>query len=680
MATTAMATTPRARGNALFVAGDYAAAVASYSEGLVPPVSTDPDKDEVALLLCNRAAAYLELGNKAAAAADCRACLQLQPCSFKAHFRLARALLPSHPDAAPAIAAALALSSSSNGGSSPASSPSWTPAMLETYAAIQRASSAAAITRGNNTGGMTTNASRPQSQPPQHWQHQELCLPEDPNRLAAASNWSQVESALRQGATLVILRPGSYTTSTILPTGRGLPYTLMAVPVPAPPTPTPVPESASSTPTSTTIGSTTSSNHSASNTGFGAAVVPEAALVELKSTPVFGTHAIWATARQPPVTLIGMRLVGSGRAAAACVSDPEAELQLVHCRVEDYSEVGLLVVGGRARLEHCTFARLACQAVEVREGGELEAAWLHVSECRQGVSAYGGARRLVLKHCRILRCAREGVLAAGTYSNAATEIQETGYRPVSSKSQARATETAREWGKAHGTQLDALLVGCEIAHCRVFGISADSGASLVAQGCRLEGNDPYGVFVKGGTDATIVACQVLVADAVSQSEWWKHMAASHAAMGPGAAALSAGLGLQKQRQTGVQVGVNFGGCVNIVGNAFAGPQQLAIVEEMHDSRMVSAREKEMSRRMGMWSKPAVVEKNSFHAGIAVRTATAVAAAADKAAKAATKGTTRDRDGAASTAATSGASSQPSALLPSIDTLLQRLPAWLALEG
>ncbi|PNG99013.1 hypothetical protein TSOC_015215, partial [Tetrabaena socialis] len=50
---------PRARGNAFFVARDFAAAEAAYTEGLS---SARLDKEERAALLGNRAACHLELG------------------------------------------------------------------------------------------------------------------------------------------------------------------------------------------------------------------------------------------------------------------------------------------------------------------------------------------------------------------------------------------------------------------------------------------------------------------------------------------------------------------------------------------------------------------------------------------------------------------------------------------
>lgn len=55
----------------------------------------------------------------------------------------------------------------------------------------------------------------------------------------------------------------------------------------------------------------------------------------------------------------------------------------LRCRVEDYREAGVLVVGGQAYLNRVRLARTAKQAVEVREGGRLVASRLDIFDCRQ---------------------------------------------------------------------------------------------------------------------------------------------------------------------------------------------------------------------------------------------------------------------------------------------------------
>ena len=123
------------------------------------------------------------------------------------------------------------------------------------------------------------------------------------------------------------------------------------------------------------------------------------------------------------VTVANLRLSGSGGLAALCVTGT-ATLRMVGCSVVDYSGGGgLLVHGGSALLQGCTFLRCNGAAVEVRQGGSLSAVDTRIEECRQGVSAYGGARDVRLRGCVVLRCSNEGIVAAGSSENAATAAQ-----------------------------------------------------------------------------------------------------------------------------------------------------------------------------------------------------------------------------------------------------------------
>ncbi|EFJ39514.1 hypothetical protein VOLCADRAFT_100877 [Volvox carteri f. nagariensis] len=566
---------PRERGNALFVKGNFIAAAAAYSEGLQSNSSLKTASnlnctvaEERAILLCNRAACHLELGNAAAAEADCRDCLQLQPCNVKAHYRLARSLPADHPDAAAAIAIAIALCEP--GGRA--------DAMMATYNTIQRAAdnaAAAAAAAVSAAAAGTDEAAQPPPPPVR------LQLPPDCGRVAAASSWSEVEAALRRGFSFVVLRPGIYTTNTRAPQAApGVSsYTLLAV------------------------GS-----------------------VVLQSTRDGGSHAIWVDAelpfhsifrRTPPasVTLAGVRLVGSGRVTAACVSGDGAKLQLLNCRIEDYGEAGLLVTGAcTARLAGCVFTRTAAQAIEVREGGKLIADRVTITNCNQGVSAYGGARTVVLRDCTIVGSKRENVLLSGTYVNAATEAQHGlggDGRKARSASAAVATAEAEEWGRRNSTPLDVALLDCTISGSGQFGVSADRGTSVLARGCLLEDNDPYAFFIKGGTDASILACRIHYSGARSKCDW------GISAGGIGGGGIGGGRGgvrgrgaaaAAPMRQTGIYIGVNYGGTVTIVGNAFVGPEEMAIVEEGVGSAEVAIK----ARCLGFWSKPSSTDRNSYH--------------------------------------------------------------------
>ena len=71
-------------------------------------------------------------------------------------------------------------------------------------------------------------------------------------------------------------------------------------------------------------------------------------------------HAVMAVAGRGPLTVANARLQSSGGAAAACVSDSDALLRLLNVTVRD-DHASVLVVGGEARLDRCTFSRNTTQ-------------------------------------------------------------------------------------------------------------------------------------------------------------------------------------------------------------------------------------------------------------------------------------------------------------------------------
>jgi hypothetical protein len=170
------------RGNALFRSKDFAAAAAAYTEGLSVAASGDPVL--ACVLLSNRAACSLSLGDAVAAEADCRAGLLLSPVHPKLHHRLARAFAaqgqPSKAVAAMGSAVALL-------------PPAWSHELLALYAEVAAAAAAAAAS--------TEAAGDPQAL---------LQLPRDPARVALASSTSALFRALDNGAQLVVLMPGAY--------------------------------------------------------------------------------------------------------------------------------------------------------------------------------------------------------------------------------------------------------------------------------------------------------------------------------------------------------------------------------------------------------------------------------------------------------------------------------------
>ena len=81
----------KTHGNAEYMGGQYAKAVASYSQALAMGAAAASDAER-ATVLCNRAQCYLKTRENEKAAADCTAALQLAPGLLKALYRRAAAL------------------------------------------------------------------------------------------------------------------------------------------------------------------------------------------------------------------------------------------------------------------------------------------------------------------------------------------------------------------------------------------------------------------------------------------------------------------------------------------------------------------------------------------------------------------------------------------------------------
>ena len=493
---TATETTNRAAANEVFKAGDYARARELYTALL----KASDDAVERAVLLGNRAACALHLGDKLASAEDCRDSLALSPLSAKVYERLARSIVPSDPAAVAAVAAAVAL----------ALPQQLSRELEDLYAKIE------ALTARSTSG---------------------LRLPRDSRLIVRAASSSDINRVAPGG--IVVLTPGTYDLSSPVLSPR---YSLF---------------------------------------GLGA--------VTLRSA---SSHAFYVAPGISDVQLVNLRLMGSGGGAAVCIGNPYGRLCAVGCRVEDYAEAGLLVVGGSAELTDCTFRRCTGQAVEVREGGMLVATRVKVEECKQGFVLYGGARGAQLADCVVLRCALEGILVDGSRVNAATQMQFEAAKKSMFGSFNQASESAAAWGRVHQLGLEVTMSGSTVAHCGNFGISVDHGARLVIARSRLEYNDPYNVLVKGDSDLSMVASQCIFGTGRSR----KSAFAQHTN--------------KVLDFTGVKVDFNYSGDVQLHGNAFVGPSERAIQEA---SKQLDQHTTQAARRLGMWSKPAVLSNNGLFA-------------------------------------------------------------------
>jgi hypothetical protein len=127
-----------------------------------------------------------------------------------------------------------------------------------------------------------------------------------------------------------------------------------------------------------------------------------------------------------------------------------------------------------------------------------------------------------LTSCSITNTTKEGLLAVGTYENAATAAQgarrESAYRDERARI---ASNTAEAWGKQHGGDLVLDVTGCTISNCGNFGASLDYGCQASISRCRFLSNDPFSVFVKGGCNVLLAACQFVYSSKSSQSPWAK---------------------------------------------------------------------------------------------------------------------------------------------------------------
>lgn len=360
--------------NELYKQGHYAAAAASFTELL----EQTKDASTHSVILSNRAACALALGDTAGAEADCRAGLALNPVSAKLRYRLAQALWQQEQVGAAAaeIAAAVALLQPD----------APTAEMLQLYRQVAAATAYPAAPAQEQPEDAPTAAPAAVADP-----YQGLQLPADPRAVVFVSTAQELMGAAAGRAAFIVAAPGSYQLS--------------------------MPLNGSAQPAGLTV------------LGLGR--------VTLSCRT---THAAWV--RQGCLTLVNVQLVGSGAGAAACVSDESSGFlgmmmrrsssasasagpvcRMFSCKVENYPEVGPLVCEGAAVLQGCSFLRCKLHAIEVREGGSLWASDTVIDSCKQGVTAYGGAKHVELHRCSISNTAKECVLAAGSYENAATVAQ-----------------------------------------------------------------------------------------------------------------------------------------------------------------------------------------------------------------------------------------------------------------
>jgi hypothetical protein len=308
------------KGKELYTCGNYAGAVAAYSEGLQQLKRLGSAANVArSTLLGNRAACHLALGDATAAEADCKAGLA-QAASPKLYYRLAKALMdPSRQNldaagAAAAMAAAVALLQP------PVCQCSMSEEMTRLYTKLE------SLTHASGFQGPE--------------------LPHNPSSICHAACTQTLCYALSTGAEFIVLNPGSYRLPAQLSAAGG--FTLLGI---------------------GSVQLLSEVSH---------ALWLQQGTITLVNVQLAGSGQHAAVCVTTPTTSF---FPMCGAASSSCVAP---RLRMIDCRVINYSEAGLLVCGGHAFLIRCSFKNCRLQAVEVREGGSLTAHQTVVDHCLQG--------------------------------------------------------------------------------------------------------------------------------------------------------------------------------------------------------------------------------------------------------------------------------------------------------
>jgi hypothetical protein len=136
-----------------------------------------------------------------------------------------------------------------------------------------------------------------------------------------------------------------------------------------------------------------------------------------------------------------------------------------------------------------------------------------------------------------------------------------------------------------------------------------AGAELIVDRCTFQLNDPYSIFIKGGTDATILASRFTYSGAQSQSLWVKQQQAALKMAGAHASGMWQKMMKETSRMCGVYVAVNYGGNIIVRGNAFQGPPECGIYEEEASTSLPAGSKITQGKVLGTWSKRATAADN-----------------------------------------------------------------------
>lgn len=157
-----------------------------------------------------------------------------------------------------------------------------------------------------------------------------------------------------------------------------------------------------------------------------------------------------------------------------------------------------------------------------------------------------------------------------------------------------AAEDAVEWARTRGIQLCGSILETTVRDCGQFGLSIDYGAQVCVYASTLIYNDPYGIFVKGGSDLSLAACRLDISNRESKSPFTIQQKAF---LSNGPRHLKQLMG-KMLKQSGLTIGVNYNGDVSVSSCVTVGnDESRGIVEE--SSSMPSVLPMKLS---GMYSK------------------------------------------------------------------------------
>jgi len=253
--------------------------------------------------------------------------------------------------------------------------------------------------------------------------------------------------------------------------------------------------------------------------------------------------------------------------------DIAAHLIMSQVKLENLQCAGVIIgEKGKASIRKCQIRHLKTMAVEVREGGIVNMWRTIVSNCRQGVLAYAGARAVYIKECKFQTFSKEACLFDGGKMNPQTRaqaevVQQFKVQPTSNIVAEGALEKARAQNMTG--LLTVEVEDTTIRQAGNYGCTCDHGCTAIFQRCKITDCKQIGIYIKGGTDVQVQGCHI-----------------------------------RDNIGNGIQVGYNYDGTVHCERCLFIGNGQ-DILEEIKLSKGLD------TDMMRIWSKPIINTKNLF---------------------------------------------------------------------